>query len=85
MSTFKCCKNATWLSVTDLGHADSFDLVLGKCSNCGKYWANVFCTTTAITGYEVITEHDAENLLRLNNKPGKELQKAVSDWLYENT
>ena len=85
MSKFNCCKNARWVSHADLGHADSFDLIIGKCSVCNKYWANVFCTPTAITGYEKIKTHDVERLLLLNKTPGKELKEAVSNWLYENT
>jgi hypothetical protein len=79
-----CCPNAKWESVADLGHANSFDFILGRCRVCGKYWANLFCTASATTGYEKVTEHDAENLLSLNVNPGKKLKKAISRWLNEN-
>ncbi|MBN2517887.1 MAG: hypothetical protein JXB14_03500 [Candidatus Altiarchaeota archaeon] len=81
MRNFKCCPNGKWERLKDLGHADSFDFILDKCSVCGKYWASIFCTPTAVLGYEEVRKHDAEELISLD---GKQLKKAISDWMYEN-
>ena len=84
MSTLSCCKNSTWKSIEDLGHAYSFDVILGKCSACEKYWVNVFSTATAITGHERVTKNDAKKFIKLNKNPNKELKIALKAWLDEN-
>ena len=84
MNKIDCCDNFSWVSVTDLGHAYSFDVILGKYSNCGEYWANVFCTATAITGYEKVTENDAKNFLELNEIPTIGLKNALKSWIDQN-
>ena len=84
MSILKCCENAKWVNIADIGHAYSFDFILGKCSVCGEYWANIFCTATAITGYEKVQANDAEYLLKLNNNHSIELKTALKSWLDEN-
>ncbi len=70
--------------MADMGHASSFDFILGRCSACGKYWANVFCTASAITGYEEVQAGDAELLLHLHKNAGSELKAALKNWLDKN-
>lgn len=37
--------------MTDMGHFDSFEFVLCKCSKFGAYWTDIFCIVSNSTGY----------------------------------
>ncbi len=80
----KCCNASTWIAIADLGHASSFDIILGKCSLCGKDWVNAFCTASGITGYEYLTPADAQQLLKLRDISGTERKAALKNWIDEN-
>lgn len=84
MSEFECCKTSTWILIADLGHAYSFDVMLGKCNLCGKDWANVFCTASGTIGYEYLKPVDAQQLLSLCKVSGAERKAALKIWIDEN-
>jgi len=82
MNELTCCKSPeVGTATTDLGHADSFDFLLLRCSNCGSYWLNVFCETTSITGYEPVSDEDARAMLAI--PPGGELKAFMKAWSYK--
>ena len=80
MNELTCCNSSNWgPETTDLGRADSFEFLLGTCTNCGTYWLNVFCVATAITGYEPVSKEDAAAMLSATPGPAqKALMKAWS-------
>jgi protein-S-isoprenylcysteine O-methyltransferase Ste14 len=57
-----CCKRPSWSSEVDLGHAAGFEYILGKCDRCGRYWMNVFCVASGITGFEPVSLSDVEQM-----------------------
>ena len=82
MIELTCCSSSNWGSdTTDLGHVDSFDFLLGRCSNCGAYWLNVFCEATKITGYEPVSDDDARTMLATPRGP--ELKAFMKAWFRE--
>jgi hypothetical protein len=82
MSPLTCCMKSSWVSELDLGHAASFEYVLGKCARCGAYWMNVFCVTTATSGFEPVSLTDVE---RMKSIPaGPELKAYMRSWGEEN-
>jgi hypothetical protein len=82
MNELTCCDSPESGKVTtDLGHADSFDFLLVRCRNCGSYWLNVFCETTSITGYEPVSEEDAQAMLAFSS--GRELKAFMKAWSYK--
>jgi hypothetical protein len=82
MIELTCCSSSNWGSdTTDLGHVDSFDFMLGRCSNCGAYWLNVFCVATNTTGYEPVSNDDARIMLAI--PPGPELKAFMKAWSRE--
>lgn len=77
-----CCKNPSWISELDLGHAGGFEYILGECDGCGAYWMNVFCVASGITGFETVSLSDGE---RLKSIPaGPELKAWMRKWGEEN-
>ena len=65
----------------DLGHVGSFEFVLVRCRHCGSYWMNAFCTATNTTGFEAVSEADAQ--IMLNKPSGPELKAFVYKWFRE--
>jgi hypothetical protein len=78
MDPLTCCKDSSWELERDLGHADGFEYLLGKCRQCGTPWMNVFCVATGISGYEPVTAGDAERMNSIADGP--ELKEFVRDW-----
>jgi len=62
----------------DVGREDGCDLLLGRCSNCGAYWLNVFQDAGGYTGYEPVSEDDARTILAL--PWGPELKSFMKAW-----
>jgi len=82
MDQLTCCKGPSWAPERDLGHAESFDYLLGKCTRCGSPWMNVFCVASGITGYERVKPDD---LARIRATPdGPELKELMRQWGREN-
>lgn len=82
MIELTCCSSSKWgTDITDLGHEDSCDFLLGQCSNCGAYWVNVFCEASGITGYEPVSNDDAR--IMLATPPGPELMAFMNAWSRE--
>jgi hypothetical protein len=78
MTKPSCCENAQWVLERDLGHAYSFDFILGKCLTCGKHAMNVFCVATAISGYEPVNDAD---LVKIQSLPdGREMKDFMKEW-----
>ena len=82
MADFQCCSCAQWVRTKDLGHADSFEFDLGKCSKCEKPWIHLYCVANHATSYEPIKEEDLEKILSIEN--GKEFKAAMRNWFYDN-
>ena len=80
MIELTCCSSPNWGSdTTDVGHVDSLDLMLGRCSSCGAYWLNVFCVATNTAGYEPVSYDDARIMLAIPSGP--ELKAFMKTWL----
>lgn len=75
-----CCPNWDFNGI-DLGHQGSFEFMLGRCSHCGAYWLNAFCTATNTTGYERICDEDARAMI--NMPPGAAQTAFVYKWFCE--
>ena len=82
MSQLTCCKNSSWVSELDLGHAAGFKYMLGKCERCGACWMNVFCVASSITGFEPVSVADAERMKAI--PAGPELKTFMRSWGEEN-
>ena len=37
-----CCPGSQWSRVADLGHTQTFDCALVRCSACGRPWAHLW-------------------------------------------
>jgi hypothetical protein len=78
-----CCSTpALREPLTDLGHADSFEFMLGICDLCGADWMNVFCVASVISGNHRVTRSDAEAMRARGS--GKELKSLMREWLHNN-
>jgi hypothetical protein len=77
-----CCKEPSWISELDLGHAGGFDFILGKCDRCGAYSMNVFCVASGITGFETVSLSDLERMKSI--PPGPELKALMRKWGEQN-
>lgn len=82
MADFHCCPGAKWVRTKELGHADSFEFDLGKCSKCEKPWVHLYCVANHVTGFEPIKEEDLERLLSIENE--NEFKDATRNWFYGN-
>ncbi len=78
MGQLTCCKDSSWAHERDLGHAEGFEYLLGKCRRCGVPWMNVFCVATGITGYERATPSDVEAIQSIPDGP--ELKEFMRRW-----
>jgi hypothetical protein len=79
MIELTCCSSPKWDSnYVDLGREDACDLLLGRCNNCGAYWLNVFQDATGYTGYEPVSDDDAQMMLTLTSGP--ELKAFMKAW-----
>ncbi len=82
MEELTCCAKPNWdLDRTDLGHAASFEFMLGRCSNCGAYWLNVFSASSNTSGFERVSSEDARTMLKTPSGP--ELSALVYKWFCE--
>jgi hypothetical protein len=78
MKSSPCCDRFAWSAERDLGHADSMEFVLGKCSNCGINFVNVFCVATGTTGYESVTPADAQQMRGIT--AGADMKNFMRSW-----
>ena len=78
MTGFACCPGSKWSSVIDLGSAESFDFILGRCDGCGRYWMNVWSPMAPRTRYLPVAADDARRLLAL--PAGKARKRGLADW-----
>lgn len=78
MDYLTCCKDASWALERELGHAEGFEYLIGKCSRCGAPWMNVFCVASGITGYERVIPVDVEAIQSIPDGP--ELQGFMRRW-----
>jgi len=78
MDHLTCCKGSSWVFERDLGRAEGFEYLMGKCSGCGTPWMSVFCVASGITGYEAVTPGDVETIQSI--KDGPELQGFMRQW-----
>ncbi len=78
-----CCSTPAFREpLTDLGHADSFEFMLGICDLCGADWMSVFCVANAVSGVYRVTGSDAETMRALGS--GKERKSFMREWFYNN-
>ncbi len=82
MDEMTCCPASTWVSERDLGNAEGFEYLLGKCGQCGTSWLNVFCVATGVTGYERITPSDMEAIRSISDD--HTLKEFMRRWGNEN-
>jgi len=46
---WNCCTRPQQMGeMTDMGHANSFELDLASCGTCGAYWASLFCVANGM-------------------------------------
>jgi len=82
MTKLTCCRFSKLGSkMTDMGRVDEFELMLGRCRNCGAYWMDVFCVAANTTGYEPVSDDDARKMLSI--PPGPELRAFMKAWSRE--
>ncbi len=78
MTGFACCAGSRWSAVVDLGSAESFDFILGRCDACGRYWMNVWSPVAPSSRHLPVAADDAG---RLSSMPaGTALKRALADW-----
>lgn len=77
MTALDCCGGA-WMPVEDLGSAESFDFLLGRCARCGQYWMNLWSSMAPKGANVPVTRDDAERLLAL--PAWSERKRALADW-----
>ncbi len=82
MDEMTCCPESFWVAERDLGSAEGFEYLLGKCGHCRTPWMNVFCVATGITGYERVTPSDAAAIQAMPD--GRELKEFMRRWGNEN-
>ena len=78
MDQLTCCKESSWSAERDLGHAEGFEYLIGKCARCGAPWMNVFCVASGITGYERVAPADAARIRSTADGPG--LKELMREW-----
>ena len=78
MGNLTCCKNPSWVRERDVGQAEGYDYLLGKCGHCGAPWMNVFCVATGITGWERVTPDDVETIQSIQD--WRELKEFMRRW-----
>ena len=81
MSQLTCCQDPSWVLERDLGSAEGFEYLIGKCSCCGAPWMNVFCVASGITGYERVTPAEVEAFQSIRDGP--ELKSFLRRWSNE--
>jgi len=82
MDEMTCCTESVWVAQRDLGSAEGFEYLLGKCGRCGTPWMNVFCVATGITGYERVTPSDVAAIQSISDN--RELKEFMRRWGNEN-
>ena len=81
---WNCCTRPQQLGeMTDMGHANSFELDLASCGTCGAYWASLFCVANGKSGWERVTDADAQALL--DAPEGPERKAVLRDWIDTHT
>lgn len=78
MGQLTCCQDSSWVFERDLGHAEGFEYLMGKCNRCGAPWMNVFCVASGITGYEPVTPADVATIQSIQDGPA--LQGFMRRW-----
>lgn len=78
-----CCQDSGWTRERDLGCAEGFECILGKCTRCGTPWMNVFCGASGITGYERVAADDIARFQSTADEP--ELKEVLRQWVARNT
>ena len=82
MDQLTCCEASSWVPERDLGHAEGFEYLLGRCARCGTPWINAFCVATGLGGYELVAPGD---LATINSTADPlELKEAMRRWGREN-
>ena len=82
MDEMTCCNDSSWSLQRDLGQAEGFEYLLGKCARCGTPWVNVFCVATGISGYERMTLSDVEAIQCIEDGP--KLKEFMRRWGNQN-
>jgi hypothetical protein len=62
----------------DLGHAEGFEYLIGRCRSCGAPWMSVFCVASGIAAYERVSPADVEAIRSLEN--GTALKDFMRRW-----
>ena len=78
MDSLACCTDSSWVFERDLGHAEGFEYLIGKCSRCAAPWMSVFCVASGISAYEHVSAADAETIRSLEN--GTALKDFMRSW-----
>ena len=81
MNKLNCCGSPKWGPEMDMGHFDSFEFMLGKCTHCGAWWMDVFCIAANSSGYEQVTDEEAR--IMLATPWGPELKAIMKAWFNE--
>ena len=78
MDVLTCCKGSSWAVERDLGRAEGFEFLLGRCTRCDTPWMNVFCGATGVTGYEPVAPGDIARIR--STADGPELKELMRQW-----
>lgn len=82
MGQLTCCEVSSWAPERDLGHAEGFEYLLGRCARCGTPWMNVFCVATGLSGYERVTPSDLARIK--STADALDLKEVMRRWGREN-
>jgi hypothetical protein len=79
MTGFACCASSKWAAIIDLGSTQGFDVILGRCDSCGRYWMKVWSPLAPASRYLPMAGDLAR---RVSTMPAGEARKrALAAWL----
>jgi len=74
-----CCPDAQWTRVADLGHAQTIDCALVRCSACGRPWMHLWTPYAPKESYSPLDDAAAEELAAM--PPGPERKRRLRELL----
>lgn len=75
-----CCGLTPVLRLKDLPHVFGTDFDLFRCGRCGKPWVACWVAASAVSGWEPVSETDAEKMMSLVEP---ELRVFMKEWAKE--
>lgn len=73
-----CCGMTSALRLKELPHVYGTDFDLFRCGRCGKPWVACWVSASAVSGWEPVSDADAEKMMSLDDEP--ELRAFMKEW-----